>query len=67
VVPEAYPNVRAVSLCVGESVVFISARWVYLPYDLLERVSNRIINETSGISRVAYDVSSKPPGTIEWE
>ena len=45
----------------------MTADWVHLPYDLLGRMSNRIINEVPGINRVAYDVSSKPPGTIEWE
>jgi len=42
-------------------------RWAHLPYDLLETVSNRIINEIEGVSRVTYDVSAKPPATIEWE
>ncbi|MHB1013105.1 MAG: GMP synthase (glutamine-hydrolyzing), partial [Desulfobacteria bacterium] len=41
--------------------------WVLLPYDVLQRISTRIINEVKGINRVAYDISSKPPGTIEWE
>ncbi|GAB1259468.1 glutamine-hydrolyzing GMP synthase [Aurantivibrio plasticivorans] len=50
-----------------ETVDFMTARWAHLPYDLLERVSNRIINEISGVSRVTYDISSKPPATIEWE
>ena len=45
----------------------MTADWVRLPYDVLQRISSRIINEVKGINRVAYDISSKPPGTIEWE
>lgn len=45
----------------------MTARWAHLPYHLLETVSNRIINEVPGISRVVYDISGKPPATIEWE
>ncbi|RUO42997.1 GMP synthase (glutamine-hydrolyzing) [Aliidiomarina taiwanensis] len=50
-----------------ETIDFMTARWAHLPYELLERVSNRIINEIDGISRVVYDISGKPPATIEWE
>ena len=46
---------------------FMTARWAELPHALLGRISNRIINEVRGINRVVYDISGKPPATIEWE
>jgi GMP synthase (glutamine-hydrolysing) len=60
-----YENVIAVRAVT--SVDAMTADWAYLPEDVLKRISNRIINEVKGINRVVYDISSKPPSTIEWE
>jgi GMP synthase (glutamine-hydrolysing) len=60
-----YENVIAIRGVV--SVDAMTADWAYLPEELLRRISNRIINEVKGINRVVYDISSKPPSTIEWE
>ncbi len=56
-----------IALRAVETVDFMTARWAHLSYDFLDRVSRRIINEVRGISRVVYDISGKPPATIEWE
>ena len=56
-----------IALRAVETIDFMTARWAHLPYEFLDRVSRRIINEVAGISRVTYDISGKPPATIEWE
>jgi GMP synthase (glutamine-hydrolysing) len=56
-----------VALRAVETIDFMTARWADLPYDFLDHVSRRIMNEIEGIARVVYDISGKPPGTIEWE
>lgn len=56
-----------IALRAVETIDFMTARWAHLPYEFLDHVSRRIINEIDGISRVTYDISGKPPATIEWE
>ena len=58
---------NAIALRAVESTDGMTADWVHLPHEFLARVSNEIINKVKGINRVVYDISSKPPATIEWE
>lgn len=58
---------EVIALRAVETTDYMTANWFNLPYDILQRVSTRIVNEIRGVNRVCYDITSKPPGTIEWE
>ena len=58
---------HVIAIRIVESLDFMTAHWAKVPYTFLETISTRIINEVPGISRVTYDISNKPPATIEWE
>ena len=58
---------QVVALRAVQTLDFMTANWAHIPYEVLGFISTRIINEVKGISRVVYDISGKPPATIEWE
>ena len=58
---------QVIALRAVQTTDYMTADWYPMPHDVLKRASNRIINEVRGVNRVVYDISSKPPSTIEWE